>query len=61
MSGCSRRRSPYVPVYPLEVLSDTIQPFPSFSGIFDSAFKALRLEIASMPPPAHRCSAGGTT
>ena len=25
---------------PLEVLSDTIQPFPSFLGIFDSAFKA---------------------
>ena len=37
---------------PLEVLSDTIQPFPSFSGIFDSAFKALRLQIASTPPPA---------
>ena len=37
---------------PLEVLSDTIQPFPSFSGIFDSAFKALRMQIASMLPPA---------
>ena len=37
---------------PLEVLSDTIQPFPSFSGIFDSAFKALRMQVASMPPPA---------
>ncbi len=36
---------------PLEVLSDTIQPFPSFSGIFDSAFKALRMEIARMPAP----------
>ncbi len=36
---------------PLEVLSDTIQPFPSFSGIFDSAFKALRMEIAGMPLP----------
>ncbi len=36
---------------PLEVLSDTIQPFPSFSGIFDSAFKALRMQIASTPPP----------
>jgi dihydrolipoamide dehydrogenase len=36
---------------PLEVLSDTIQPFPSFSGIFDSAFKALRMRIASTPPP----------
>jgi dihydrolipoamide dehydrogenase len=37
---------------PLEVLSDTIQPFPSFSGIFDSAIKALRMEIANMPAPA---------
>ena len=36
---------------PLEVLSDAIQPFPSFSTIFDSAFKALRMEIAKMPPP----------
>ena len=38
---------------PLEVLSDTIQPFPSFSGIFDSAVKALRMQVDSMPPPAH--------
>jgi pyruvate/2-oxoglutarate dehydrogenase complex dihydrolipoamide dehydrogenase (E3) component len=36
---------------PLEVLSDVIQPFPSFSTIFDSAFKTLRMEIAKMPPP----------
>jgi pyruvate/2-oxoglutarate dehydrogenase complex dihydrolipoamide dehydrogenase (E3) component len=36
---------------PLEVLGDTIQPFPSFSGIFDSALKALRMEVESMPPP----------
>jgi dihydrolipoamide dehydrogenase len=36
---------------PLEVLSDTIQPFPSFSSIFDAAFKALRMDIAKMPPP----------
>jgi pyruvate/2-oxoglutarate dehydrogenase complex dihydrolipoamide dehydrogenase (E3) component len=36
---------------PLDVLSDVIQPFPSFSTIFDSAFKALRMEIAKMPPP----------
>ena len=36
---------------PLEVLSDTIQPFPSFSGIFDSALKALRMEVAKRPPP----------
>jgi dihydrolipoamide dehydrogenase len=37
---------------PLEVLSDTIQPFPSFSGIYDAAVMALRMEIAEMPPPA---------
>ncbi len=37
---------------PLEVLSDTIQPFPSFSGIFGPAFKALRMKVARMPPPA---------
>src|SRR5271169_4777390 len=37
---------------PLEVLSDVIQPFPSFSTVFDSAFKALRMEIANMPRPA---------
>jgi dihydrolipoamide dehydrogenase len=36
---------------PLEVLGDTIQPFPSFSGIYDSALMALRMEIADMPPP----------
>ena len=37
---------------PLEVLSDTIQPFPSFSGIYDVAVQALRMEIADMPRPA---------
>src|SRR5215472_12613403 len=36
---------------PLEVLSDVIQPFPSFSGIYDTALKALRMNIADMPPP----------
>jgi len=36
---------------PLEVLSDTIQPFPSFSGIYDPAVMALRMEIADMPRP----------
>jgi pyruvate/2-oxoglutarate dehydrogenase complex dihydrolipoamide dehydrogenase (E3) component len=36
---------------PLEVLSDVIQPFPSFSTIFGLAFKTLRMEIAKMPPP----------
>jgi pyruvate/2-oxoglutarate dehydrogenase complex dihydrolipoamide dehydrogenase (E3) component len=37
---------------PLEVLSDTIQPFPSFSGIYDTALMALGMQIADMPPPA---------
>jgi dihydrolipoamide dehydrogenase len=36
---------------PLEVLGDTIQPFPSFSGIYDEALMKLRMEIADMPPP----------
>ncbi|MGE5760615.1 MAG: FAD-dependent oxidoreductase, partial [Gemmatimonadota bacterium] len=36
---------------PLEVLSDTIQPFPSFSGIYDAAVKTLRMQIADMPRP----------
>ena len=34
------------------MLSDTIQPFPSFSGIYDAALTALRMEIADMPQPA---------
>ena len=37
---------------PMEVLIDTIQPFPSFSGIYDTALKALAMAIADMPPPA---------
>jgi len=36
---------------PLDVLSDTIQPFPSFSGIYDAAVMALRMEIAQKPLP----------
>jgi dihydrolipoamide dehydrogenase len=36
---------------PLSVLGDTIQPFPSFSGIYDSAMKALLMSVADMPPP----------
>jgi dihydrolipoamide dehydrogenase len=49
---------------PLDVLSDTIQPFPSFSGIYDAALKALRMEIADMPRPvgpmnAHMASLSG--
>jgi pyruvate/2-oxoglutarate dehydrogenase complex dihydrolipoamide dehydrogenase (E3) component len=37
---------------PLEVLSDTIQPFPSFSEIYDTALMALVMKIADMPPPS---------
>ncbi len=36
---------------PLEVLSDTIQPFPSFSEIYNEALMNLRMQIADMPPP----------
>ena len=35
---------------PLDVLRDTIQPFPSFSEIFANALKALRLEIKQGTP-----------
>jgi pyruvate/2-oxoglutarate dehydrogenase complex dihydrolipoamide dehydrogenase (E3) component len=41
---------------PIEVLSDTIQPFPSFSGIYDAALKELRMAIADMPRPARPVS-----
>jgi pyruvate/2-oxoglutarate dehydrogenase complex dihydrolipoamide dehydrogenase (E3) component len=34
---------------PLEVLADTIQPFPTFSEIYNDALKALRDEIAKAP------------
>ncbi|GAA1307175.1 dihydrolipoyl dehydrogenase family protein [Pseudonocardia xinjiangensis] len=37
---------------PLDVLSDTIQPFPSFSEIYDAALKVLRMQIADVPRPA---------
>ena len=36
---------------PLEVLGDTIQPFPSFSGIYDAAMMTLRMEIMNRPRP----------
>ena len=36
---------------PLDVLADTIQPFPTFSGIYASALMELRMAIADMPPP----------
>ena len=35
----------------LEVLSDTIQPFPTFSEIYVAALKALRTEVAAMSKP----------
>jgi pyruvate/2-oxoglutarate dehydrogenase complex dihydrolipoamide dehydrogenase (E3) component len=35
---------------PLEIVRDTIQPFPSFSEIVAAAVKALRHEIAAAPP-----------
>jgi dihydrolipoamide dehydrogenase len=36
---------------PLEVLADTIQPFPTFSGSYDAAVKELRMKIVDMPAP----------
>jgi len=36
---------------PLDVLRDTIQPFPSFSGIYNVALTKLRMAIADMPTP----------
>jgi pyruvate/2-oxoglutarate dehydrogenase complex dihydrolipoamide dehydrogenase (E3) component len=42
---------------PLEVLIDTIQPFPSFSGIYDTAVMELSMKIADMPPPTRPLSA----
>jgi pyruvate/2-oxoglutarate dehydrogenase complex dihydrolipoamide dehydrogenase (E3) component len=42
---------------PLEVLDDTIQPYPSFSGIYNAAVTALRMQIADMPPPARPTAA----
>jgi dihydrolipoamide dehydrogenase len=37
---------------PLDVLTDTIQPFPTFSEIYLSALKALHKEIAAEAVPA---------
>jgi dihydrolipoamide dehydrogenase len=36
---------------PIDVLSDTIQPFPSFSGIYDTTVKVLRMQVMDKPPP----------
>ena len=37
---------------PVDVLADTIQPFPSFSGIYNAAVAKLRMEIMDRPMPA---------
>jgi dihydrolipoamide dehydrogenase len=37
----------------LEILSDTIQPFPTFSEIYVAALKSLRSEIAAGRPAGH--------
>jgi pyruvate/2-oxoglutarate dehydrogenase complex dihydrolipoamide dehydrogenase (E3) component len=42
---------------PLKVLDDTIQPFPTFSGIYTAALTALRMQIADTPPPARPMAA----
>ena len=42
---------------PVEILSDTIQPFPTFSGIYDAALMALRMDIADMPRPVKPANA----
>jgi hypothetical protein len=36
---------------PLDVLRDTIQPFPSFSEIYNAALKALRADIVAARQP----------
>jgi dihydrolipoamide dehydrogenase len=36
---------------PLAVLNDTIQPFPSFSGIYSEAVQCLLMNIKDMPQP----------
>ena len=45
---------------PLEVLSDTIQPFPSFSELFAAALKLLRGQVAAALPPIASSSSGLT-
>jgi dihydrolipoamide dehydrogenase len=46
---------------PLEVLSDTIQPFPSFSVIFAAALKLLGAQVAAALPPVGSSSSGMAT
>jgi dihydrolipoamide dehydrogenase len=42
---------------PIEVMGDTIQPFPSFSGIYDAAVISLRMEITDRPQPVRPMNA----
>jgi pyruvate/2-oxoglutarate dehydrogenase complex dihydrolipoamide dehydrogenase (E3) component len=42
---------------PVDVLWDTIQPFPSFSGIYGAAVEELRMRIRDMPMPARPMAA----
>jgi pyruvate/2-oxoglutarate dehydrogenase complex dihydrolipoamide dehydrogenase (E3) component len=42
---------------PLDVLGDTIQPFPSFSGIYDAAVMTLRMQVADRPVPSRPMAA----
>jgi dihydrolipoamide dehydrogenase len=42
---------------PLDVLRDTIQPFPTFSEIYLGALKALHAEIARAHRPARTAAA----
>ena len=42
---------------PLDVLSDTIQPFPTFSEIYVAALKALRAEVAAASRTGRRRTA----
>jgi dihydrolipoamide dehydrogenase len=46
---------------PLEVLNDTIQPFPSFSEIYAAALKALRRQIGSGRQPVGQENGGPAT
>jgi pyruvate/2-oxoglutarate dehydrogenase complex dihydrolipoamide dehydrogenase (E3) component len=42
---------------PLDILNDTIQPFPSFSSIYSAAITTLLMQIADKPPPARPTAA----
>jgi dihydrolipoamide dehydrogenase len=44
---------------PLDVLADTIQPFPTFSEIYLAAYKALREHIAAARPTSATSSVSG--